>query len=86
MYNLENFIKEQNITELTEKERKIQLIQSILKTQKELKQSHINFEYAEKELIDFYSYQIKANQSKLDYLINLAKTLNLEESYFITQL
>ncbi len=83
---MENFIKEQNITELTEKERKIQLIQSILKTQKELKQSHINFEYAEKELIDFYSYQIKANQSKLDYLINLAKTLNLEESYFITQL
>ena len=32
-----------------------------------------NFEYAEDDLIDYYTYQIKAHQSKLDYLIKIAK-------------
>ena len=32
-----------------------------------------NFEYAEAELIDCYSYQIKSLQSKLDYLIKKVK-------------
>ena len=32
-----------------------------------------NFESAEYELIDYYTYQIKANKAKLDYLIKLAK-------------
>ena len=32
-----------------------------------------NFEYAENDLIDYFSYQIKANQAKLDYLLKKAK-------------
>ena len=40
----------------------------------ELKTANKNFEFAEDELIDYYTYQIKANQSKLDYLIRIAKT------------
>ena len=32
-----------------------------------------NFEFAEMELVDYYIYQIKANQAKLDYLLKLAK-------------
>ena len=32
-----------------------------------------NFEFAENELIDYYAYQIKANKSKLDYLMKKAK-------------
>ncbi len=74
---MEDYIKESEIIELNEEDRRNQLLQSILKTQKDLKQAQINFEYAEKELIDFYSYQIKANQSKLDYLTKLAKNLEL---------
>ncbi len=77
---MEDYIKDFDIVELSEEERKSQLLQSILKTQKDLKQSQINFEFAEKELIDFYSYQIKANQSKLDYLTKLAKSLNISLS------
>ena len=80
---MEEFIKESEILELSEEERKNQLLQSIIQTQNDLKQSQTNFEFAEKELIDFYSYQIKANQSKLDYLTKLAKSLNI--SYFIQQ-
>ena len=74
---MEDFIKEANISDLNDDEKKSQLIQSIMNTQKELQQSHTNFEFAEKELIDFYSYQIKANQAKLDYLTRLAKSINL---------
>ncbi len=74
---MEDYIKESEIVELNEEDRRNQLLQSILKTQKDLKQAQINFEYAEKELIDFYSYQIKANQSKLDYLTKLAKSIEL---------
>ena len=75
---MEDFVKDEDILELNEEQRNRQLLQSILKAQRDLQQSHINFEFAEKELIDFYSYQIKANQSKLDYLTKLAKSLDLE--------
>ena len=32
----------------------------------------------EKDLVDYYTYQIKANQAKLDYLIKLAKTNGIQ--------
>ena len=38
-----------------------------------MKVARCNFEYAEDDLIDYYTYQIKANQAKLDYLIKIAK-------------
>lgn len=74
---MEDYIKEKNFSDLNENQKSTQLMQNILKTQNELKQAHINFEYAENELIDFYTYQIKANQAKLDYLTKLAKKQNL---------
>lgn len=37
-----------------------------------------NYEYAEGELIDYYAYQIKAEQSKLNYLLKKAKSKSLE--------
>ena len=55
------------------------LIVNILKTKMELNLNK-NFEFAEAELIDYYLYQIKANQSKLDYLIKKAKESNIELS------
>lgn len=75
---MEEFIKESEITEKNEREKNIQLLNSIAKTRQELKKAHINFEFAEEELIDYYVYEIKANQSKLDYLIRLAKAKKLK--------
>ena len=69
----EEFLKENKIIEKTEIEKEEELIISILKTKRELTVARQNFEYAQGDLIDYYSYQIKANQSKLDYLIKLAK-------------
>ena len=69
----EEFLKENKIIEKTEIEKEEELIISILKTKRELNVARQNFEYTQGDLIDYYSYQIKANQSKLDYLIKLAK-------------
>lgn len=69
--------KETNIIDINDKEKNIQIVQSIIKTRNDLKKAHYNFDFAEEELIDFYSYQIKALQSKLDYLTRLAKLKNI---------
>ena len=69
----EGFIKETEIEEKTDKEKKIDLIRNIIKTKTELRTANKNFEYAEDEMIDYYSYQIKAIGSKLNYLIKIAK-------------
>ena len=69
----EIFTKESKIMEKNEIDKEIELITSILKTKEELKNANINCEYAENELIDYYTYQIKSNQSKLDYLLRIAK-------------
>ena len=57
----------------SEKERETEIMQSIIETKEKLKIARSNFEYAEDDMIDYYIYQIKANQSKLDYLIKAAK-------------
>ena len=46
---------------------------TIIETKEMLNNARSNFEYAEDDLIDYYTYQIKAHQSKLDYLIKIAK-------------
>ena len=58
----------------TEEEIRIEIMQIIIETKEKLKIARCNFEYAEDDMIDYYSYQIKANQSKLDYLIKIAKS------------
>ena len=72
-----DYIKEKNINEKSEDEKNRELLLSIMKTRKRLEQSHKNFEFAEDDLIDYYSYNIKANQAKLDHLIKLAKSKGL---------
>ena len=69
----EEYRREQKIIEKTEYEKEIELIKAIIKTREELKSNNKNFEYAQDELVDYYTYQIKANQAKLDYLINLQR-------------
>lgn len=74
----EYYVKEQKIIEKTEIEKETELIKTIIETKEELKVANCNFEYAKDDLVDYYTYQIKANQAKLDYLIKLAKTKGIE--------
>ena len=67
------YINEKNIENLDEREKEIELIKNIIMTKNEIKNANKNFEYAQDELVDYYIYQIKANQAKLNYLIRLAK-------------
>ena len=74
----EEYLKEYIVNEKTEFEKEIELIRNIIKTREELKSYDKNFEFAESELIDYYIYQIKANQAKLDYLLKLAKASGIK--------
>ena len=84
----DKFIKDgKKVTDKTEEQKSVELVVSILKTKKDLDMANHNFEFAEKELIDYYAYQIKDNKSKLDYLMKKAKeqgiALNMtNEIYF----
>lgn len=73
----EEFQKEGLIKNRTELDREIELVKNIIKTREELKKNNKNFEYAEFDLVDYYIYQIKANQAKLDYLLKLAKATGI---------
>lgn len=75
---MEEYIKEQKIIEKTEIQKEIELIKNIITTKEELKKDNINFEFAQGDLVDYYAYQIKANQAKLDYLIKIAKDKGLQ--------
>lgn len=72
------YVKDNRIIEKTEIEKEAELIRCIIKTREELKIANRNFEYAQDGLVDYYTYQIKANQAKLDYLIKLAKLNGIE--------
>ena len=72
------YIQEKLLIDKSEDEKNIDLIKNIIKTREELKNANNNFEFASGDLIDFYSYQIKANQSMLDYLMKLAKEKGLQ--------
>lgn len=70
------YLKETDIMEKSEIEKKEELLDDIIQTKKKLEQARQNFEFAEGELVDYYLYMIKANQSKLNYLLKQAKIIN----------
>lgn len=67
------YMKESEIENVEEKEREIELIKNIIKTRREIKNVDRNFEFAQDDLVDYYIYEMKANQAKLNYLIKMAK-------------
>lgn len=69
----DGYMKESEIENMDEREREIELIKNIIKTRRELKNVDKNFEYAQDDLVDYYIYEMKANQAKLNYLIKMAK-------------
>ena len=70
---MEDYLCEEKVYEKSEKEQDLDLIRSVIKAKMDLEIANQNFEYAEGDLIDYYTYQIKANQSKLDYLLKKVK-------------
>ena len=70
----EAYIRENKIEDKSEDEKNLELIVSIIKTKNELDSANKNFEFAEDGLVDYYAYQIKANQTKLDYLMKKAQS------------
>ncbi len=77
----EEYIKEIKFTEKSQEEKELELILSIIKTKQDLNLAMHNFEYAEGDLIDYYTYQMKANRAKLDYLLKEAKKKRIDFEY-----
>lgn len=69
----EEFVKETKIVEKTEKEQKENLLEEIEKSKKKLLAFYENINFAEGNLIDYYTYQIKAEEAKYGYLIKKIK-------------
>ena len=69
----DGYVKETNVQEKSEEEKDLELVKSIIKSKLALDAAGKNYEYAEEDLIDYYSYQIKAEQAKLDYLLKKVK-------------
>lgn len=76
----EEYIKEKNIIDKSKEEMNKILIQSIINTNTNIQVAQNNYEFAEGEMIDYYLYTIKANQSKLNYLIKKSKKYGIELS------
>lgn len=75
----ESYIKEVPIVDLKKEDYDESIIQSITESQKRLELAHKNFEYARGELVDYYAYQIKSEQSKISYLLKQAKKFNTKK-------
>ena len=73
----EKYIKESTTATKKTKVSNEDLIKSIISTREDLINANKNFEFAEGELIDYYLYQIKATQSKYNYLLRKAKKSGL---------
>ncbi len=73
------YVKESNdIKDKSDREKKVELIVNIIKTRNDLENARNNYEFAEGNLIDYFLYEIKANQAKLDYLLCKAKKVGIE--------
>ena len=78
---IEEYRKEEKIIERNEFQKEEDLIKIIIKTKETIKNANKNFEFADSDLIDYYIYEIKANQAKLNYLIRIAKTKGMNVDF-----
>lgn len=74
------YIKESffNLKEKSEKDQNNELISSIISTKNELVYANQNYEFAQDDLIDYFLYEIKAKEAKLNFLVKEAKKRNIE--------
>ena len=73
----DEFVKETPILDKNEEQKDEELVSTIKFVNQTLKNMHNNLQYASSDLIDYYTYQIKAEEAKYNYLIKMAKTRNL---------
>ena len=78
---IEEYRKEEKIIKRNEFQKEEDLIKIIIKTKENIKNANKNFEFADSDLIDYYIYEIKANQAKLNYLIRIAKTKGMNVDF-----
>lgn len=67
------YIKDNSFAEKKNNNPNLELITCIIKTREDLIAANNNYEFADGDLIDYYLYQIKATQSKYNYLLKKAK-------------
>lgn len=71
------FVKEIEILDLNERERNADLLKNIKVVKETLNNMYNNMQIADSDLIDYFAYQIKAEESKYNYLIKQAKQKKL---------
>ena len=79
-YNTDKSIRGDFMQEFYRKD-EIMVERTELDKDTELEFANRNYEFADADLVDYYIYQIKANQAKLDYLIKMAKVKGLNVNF-----
>lgn len=69
----EEFVKETKIIDKTEQEHNQDLLKELENSQKRLEAFHENMNFAQDNLVDYYTYQIKAEEAKYGYLLRQIK-------------
>jgi hypothetical protein len=72
------YVKEATILEKNEDEQDKELLQNIKEVKIILNNMHNNLQFAETDLVDYYTYQIKAEEARYCYLLKLAKKRDLK--------
>ena len=72
------FVKEVEISDLDDSQKNRDLLKNIKIVKETLNNMYNNMQFADGDLIDYYSYQIKAEEAKYDYLIKQAKTKKIK--------
>jgi len=72
------FVKEFKLLDKNDLEKSEDLLKYIAEARNNLLNMHNNMQYADGDLIDYYAYQIKAEEAKYNYLIKLAKKKEVE--------
>ena len=73
----DEFVKEAQINEKTDLEKNNELLQNIIFVKNSLANMYNILQFADSDLIDYYTYQIKAEEAKYNYLIKQAKKKKL---------
>ena len=74
----EEYVKEFQIAEKSDIEKDYELLNSINIVKHNLSNMYNNMQFVDGDLIDYYVYQIKAEEAKYNYLIKQAKKKKLK--------
>ena len=69
----EEFVRETKIYDKSEEEHKEALFSELETSRKRLMAFYENMNFAKDNLVDYYTYQIKAEEAKYGYLLNKIK-------------